>query len=471
MQATQPAPKTPWLWATIREALRGSHHHDYTQLNLDRAILLLAIPMVLEMSMESLFAIVDAFFVSTLGTDSVAAVALTESIVVTIYALAIGLSMATTATVARRTGEQDPEGASTAAAQAILLGVLLSTILAVIGGFFAPDLLRLMGGQPSVVRAGTPFARTILGGNLVIFLLFLNNAIFRGAGDAAIAMRALWIANAINIALNPCLILGLGPFPKLGLWGSSVGTTIGRGSGVLFQLWVLFGGGSRIRVGWSRFRLRAEVMARLIRVSVPGIVQFLVSTASWTGLIRIISTFGSQALAGYMLSIRVAIFAFLPAWGLCNAAATLVGQNLGAGKPDRSEQAVYRAGFYNMIFLGTIALIFIVFAPGIMHVFSTDPAVVGYGVDCLRIVSAGYIFYAWGMVTVQGFNGAGDTLTPTYINLACLWGLQIPLGYFLAHVAGLGPRGVFLAIALAQSTLAVVGLLAFRSGRWKRHRV
>ena len=471
MQATQPVPKAPRLWASIREALRGSHHNDYTELNLDRAILLLAIPMVLEMSMESLFAIVDAFFVSSLGTDSVAAVALTESLVVTLYALAVGLSMATTATVARRTGEHDPEGASTAAAQAILLGVVLSTILALIGGFLAPALLRLMGGQPSVVRAGTPFARTILGGNIVIFLLFLNNAIFRGAGDAAIAMRALWIANAINIALNPCLILGLGPFPKLGLWGSSVGTTIGRGSGVLFQLWVLFDGRSRIRIGWSRFRLRADVMARLIRVSVPGIVQFLVSTASWTGLIRIISSFGSQALAGYMLSIRVAIFAFLPAWGLCNAAATLVGQNLGAGKPDRSEQAVYRAGFYNMIFLGTIALVFIIFAPRIMHIFSTDPVVVRYGVNCLRIVSAGYIFYAWGMVTVQGFNGAGDTLTPTYINLACLWGLQIPLGYSLAHVAGMGPSGVFLAIALAQSTLALMGFLAFRSGRWKRHRV
>src|SRR5437016_3594402 len=281
MQATQPAPKPPRLWDSIREALRGSHHHDYTELNLDRALLLLAIPMVLEMSMESLFAIVDAFFVSSLGTDSVAAVALTESLVVTLYALAVGLSMATTATIARRTGEHDPEGASTAAAQAILLGVLLSTILALIGGFFAPTLLRLMGGQPSVVRVGTPFARTILGGNIVIFLLFLNNAVFRGAGDASIAMRALWIANLINLVLDPCLIFGVGPFPRLGVTGSAIATTIGRGLGVVFQLWALSSGRGRVWVKLNQARLNLSVMLKLLRVSVGGIFQFLIATASW----------------------------------------------------------------------------------------------------------------------------------------------------------------------------------------------
>jgi putative MATE family efflux protein len=383
----------------------------------------------------------------------------------------MGLSMATTAMVARRIGEKDAEGAAESAIQAILLGVFVSTTVAIIGIVYAPELLRLMGGDASVVATGTPFARTILGGNIVIFLLFLNNAIFRGAGDATLAMRALWIANIINIVLNPCLIRGLGPFPELGLLGSAVGTTVGRGTGVAFQLWILFGGKSRIKIGWRQFRLRVDVMLRLLRVSVTGMVQMLVSTASWLGMIRIISTFGTAALAGYMLSIRVAILAFLPAWGLCNAAATLVGQNLGAGKPERSEQAVYRAGVFTMIFMGCLAVVFISFAPAIMRIFSNDPLVVRYGTDCLRVISSSYIFCAWGMVTVQAFNGAGDTMTPTLINLGCLWGLQIPLGYFLSTKLELGPVGVFTAIAISQTALAIVGLLAFRTGRWKKSRV
>lgn len=457
-------------WESIKEALRGSHQ-DYTEGDLNRAVILLAIPMVLEMVMESLLAVVDAFFVSSLGTDAVASVALTESLLTILYAIAIGLSMSTTAMVARRVGEKDQEGASTAASQSILLGVLLSAVISVIGIVFAPQLLSLMGGSPNVVGTGTPFARLILGCNSVIFLLFLNNAIFRGAGDAAVAMRSLWLANSINIVLNPCLILGLGPFPQMGLLGSAVATTIGRGTGVAFQLWILFGGNGRLTIALHQLRPHVEVMTRLVRVSMAGIIQFLISTSSWLGLIRIIATFGSAALAGYMLAIRVIIFAIMPSWGLCNAAATLVGQNLGAGKPDRAEQAVWRAGFYNMFFLGGISILFIAFAEPIIGVFSKDPEVLRYGVDCLRFVSYGYVFYAWGMVTVQAFNGAGDTLTPTYINLFCQWLVQIPLAWALATTANLGAQGVFMAMTFAEALLAVVGVIAFRRGKWKQQKI
>ncbi|MBL8227167.1 MAG: MATE family efflux transporter [Bryobacterales bacterium] len=458
------------IWASIKEAISGSHQ-DYTEGNLDRAVILLAIPMVLEMVMESLLAVVDAFFVSGLGTDAVAAVALTESLLVILYAIAIGLSMSTTAMVARRIGEKDREGAAIAAAQSILLGTLLSVAVAVIGVAFAPQLLRLMGGDEAVIRQGQTFTRTILGANITIFLLFLNNAIFRGAGDAAIAMRALWIANGVNIVLNPCLIRGLGPFPELGLLGSAVATTIGRGTGVVFQLWVLMSGSGRLSVGLKQFQLHLDVMLRLLRVSLMGILQFLISTSSWMGLVRIIATFGSSALAGYLFAIRVIVFAILPSWGLCNAAATLVGQNLGAGKPDRAEKSVWRAGLYNMAFLGLVSVIFIIFAEPIILIFTNEPAVIRHGVNCLRYVSYGYVFYAWGMVTVQAFNGAGDTLTPTWINLACLWMFQIPMAWVLAKPMGLGPTGVFLGMTIAESVLAVVGIFAFRAGRWKKQQI
>ncbi len=469
MEVGPEAPK-PSLWASIREAIRGSEQ-DYTQGDLGRSILLLAIPMVLEMVMESLFAVVDAFFVASLGTSAIAAVALTESLLTIIYGVAVGLAMATTAMVARRIGERDPDGASVAAVQAILLGVVFSVGTAALGVIFAPDLLRLMGGDATVVETGKGFTRMLFGGSVTIFLLFLNNAIFRGAGDAAIAMRALWFANIINIILNPCLILGLGPFPQLGLLGSAVGTTIGRGCGVLFQFWVLFGGMSRISVNARQVRVNLEVLLRLLRVSFTGILQFLVSSASWIGLVRVISGFGSSALAGYMIAIRVIIFSILPAWGLCNAAATLVGQNLGAGNPDRAEKSVYRAGFYNMIFLGTLAIGFIALAGPILRLFTTDPEVVSYGVGCLRFISYGYVFYAWGMVIVQAFNGAGDTWTPTVINFACQWVFQIPLAWFLAFPAGMGATGVFVAITIAESLLAVVGLWLFRRGRWKVQKI
>lgn len=458
------------LWASIKESIKGSHQ-DYTEGNLDRAVILLAIPMVLEMVMESLLAVVDAFFVSGLGTNAVAAVALTESLLVILYAIAIGLSMSTTAMVARRSGEKDREGAAVAATQSILLGSLLSVVISVIGIAFAPDLLRLMGGEEDVVRQGQAFTRTILGANITIFLLFLNNAIFRGAGDAAIAMRALWIANGVNIILNPCLIRGLGPFPELGLLGSAVATTIGRGTGVVYQLWVLLSGSGRLAVQARQFQLHLDVMTRLLRVSLTGILQFLVSTSSWMGLVRIIATFGSGALAGYLFAIRVIVFAILPSWGLCNAAATLVGQNLGAGQPERAEKSVWRAGIYNMAFLGFVSILFILFAEPIIRVFTSEPEVIRYGVDCLRYVSYGYIFYAWGMVTVQAFNGAGDTLTPTYINLGCLWLFQIPMAWVLSKPMGFGPNGVFLAITVAESVLAVVGILAFRAGRWKKQKI
>ncbi|MDX1980067.1 MAG: MATE family efflux transporter [Bryobacteraceae bacterium] len=457
---------SPTVWRSVRDALRGSHQ-DYTTVELNRAIILLAIPMVLEMVMESLFAVVDVFFVSGLGTEAIAAVALTESVLTIIYAVAIGLSMATTAMVARRVGEKDEEGAGEAAAHAIYLGIGLSVVIALIGIAFAPQILHLMGGDAKVVATGQNFTRVILGGSVTIFLLFLNNAIFRGAGDAAIAMRALWLANGVNIALNPCLILGLGPFPELGLLGSAVGTTIGRGCGVLYQFWVLSQGRSRIILRAPQMRLKVNVMWRLMRVSFTGILQFLVSTSSWLGLIRIIATFGNSALAGYLIAIRIIIFAILPSWGLCNAAATLVGQNLGALKPERAEKAVYQAGWYNMVFLGAIAVVFIVFATPLIGIFTHDPEVQRYGVSCLRFISYGYMFYAWGMVTVQAFNGAGDTLTPTFINLACQWILQIPLAWVLAYPVGMGPTGVFLAMTLSESVLAIVGLWLFRRGRWK----
>jgi putative MATE family efflux protein len=342
---------------------------------------------------------------------------------------------------------------------------------AALGVIFAPELLRLMGGDAAVVKTGQSFTRMLFGGSVTIFLLFLNNAIFRGAGDAAIAMRALWIANIINIILNPCLILGLGPFPQLGLLGSAVGTTIGRGCGVLFQFWVMFGGMSRISVSARQLRVNLEVLLRLLRVSFTGILQFLVSSASWIGLVRVISGFGSSALAGYMIAIRVIIFSILPAWGLCNAAATLVGQNLGAKNPDRAEQSVYRAGLYNMIFLGTLAVGFLVLAGPILRLFTAEPEVIAHGANCLRYISYGYIFYAWGMVIVQAFNGAGDTWTPTIINFACQWVFQIPLAWFLAFPAGMEATGVFLAITIAESSLALVGLWLFRRGRWKVQKI
>ena len=455
----------------LREAVRGSEQ-DFTEGSIGRAIVLLSVPMILEMMMESLFGIVNIFYVARwLGAEAAATVGLTESMLTIVFGIAIGLSMATTATVARRTGEKDTEGAAVAAVQSIIVGVLTSLPLAVAGVMFAPALLRLMGAEPGVIATGSGYASVILGGNVCIMLLFLINAIFRGAGDAATAMRALWLANIVNLILDPCFIFGFGPFPEMGVTGSAVATTIGRGAGVVFQLWILLSGRSRVLVRRAHLRLDAPVMLKLLRVSVGGMFQFLVATASWLGLTRIIAVFGSQALAGYTLSLRIVIFALLPSWGMANAAATLVGQNLGAGKPGRAERSVWRAGLSNLIFLGLVALVFITFAERIIGVFTSDAGVVSYGVTSLRVLSYGYIFYAVGMVMVQAFNGAGDTFTPTLINLGCYWLFQIPLAYTLAIHFQYGARGAFIAIPVAESLLTVVAIIFFRRGRWKEQKV
>jgi len=427
----------------------------------------LAIPMILEMVMESLFGVVDMFFVARLGVDSLATVALTESLLVVVFGISLGLSMATTAYVARRIGEKDPEGAAVGAVQAIAVGLLLAMVVGAAGIVWAPDLLSLMGATASVVLVGTAYTRILLGGSATIFLLFLINAVFRGAGDAALAMRVLWVANGINIVLDPCLINGWGPFPRLAVRGAAVGTTIGRGVGVGMQCWLLMGGYSRVRVHARQIRVHVGVLWRLLKVSVTGILQFVIATASWAGLVRLCATFGSSAVAGYTVAIKIFMFVILPCWGLSGAASTLVGQSLGAGKPERAEAAVYRTGRYTMFYMGALAVVFLVFAPKMAGFFTSDKAVLGVASDCLRIISLGNVCYAWGMVLVQGFNGAGDTRTPSLINFGCYWCLQIPLAYGLSRLAGWGPRGVFTAIPAAETAMTVCSLILFRRGWWK----
>jgi len=454
------------FWQTIREALRGSHH-DYTSGPIGRAIILLAVPMVLEMVMESVFAVVDIFWVGHLGPDAVATVGLTESMLTLVYTAAMGLGIGVTAMVARRIGEKNPEGAAEAAVQGIALGVITAVIIGTLGVGFAPRLLAIMGASPDVIALGHNYTRVMLGGNIVILLIFLINAIFRGAGDAAIAMRVLWLANAINIVLGPLLIFGIGPFPKLGVTGAAIATTIGRGTGVLYQLYRLWRGDGRVVIRRAHIALKPVVMKTLLRLSGTGTFQVFVGTASWIGLTRINASFGAEALAGYTIAIRIIIFALLPSWGLANAAATMVGQALGAGKPERGEQAVWRAALYNMFFLGTAGLVFVVFANPIAHVFTNDPTVARVAADCLRIISYGYLFYAYGMVLTNSFNGAGDTWTPTWLNLFCFWLWEIPLAWVLAVHFNLGPQGVAWALTIAFSTLAVASAVLFRRGRWK----
>jgi putative MATE family efflux protein len=454
------------LWADVKESVRGSHR-SYTSGPIGRAILLLAIPMVLEMIMESVFAVVDIFWVSHLGTDAAATVGLTESLLTIVYTLAIGLSIGGMAMVARRIGEQNPDGAARAAVQAIALALLVSVTIAIVGTPLASRLLSMMGGSPWVVEQGVGFTRVMLACNFTVVTLFMVNAIFRGAGDAAVAMRTLWLANWINIFLGPCLIFGIGPFPKLGIVGAAIATNIGRGTGALVALIKLFRKGGRFTVRREHLRLDPTVMGRLIRLSATGTFQVFIGMASWIGLVRIISSFGSNAVAGYTFGIRVILFALLPSWGMANAAATMVGQALGAKNPDRAERAVWRAGFYNMIFLGIVGVLFVAFAPQIIWFYTSDPQVAQYGVDCLRIVAYGFLFYAYGMVLGQSFNGAGDTWTPTILNLFVFWLWEIPLAYVLSVVLGMGPRGVFFAITIAFSTLAVASALVFRRGKWK----
>ncbi|HEX7958182.1 MAG TPA: MATE family efflux transporter [Pyrinomonadaceae bacterium] len=465
----------PGLFAAVREALRGAHpKYDYTEGSIGRAILLLSVPMVLEMLMESVFVVCDVFFVGRLGKEAVATVGLTESMMTLVYTLAIGLTIGTTALVARRTGEHDAEGAAHCAAQTILLGLGLSLALGAAGVALAPRLLGWMGAEPAVIERGSGFTRVMLGANASVVMLFLINAVFRGAGDAAVAMRVLWLANAINIVLGPCLIFGLGPFPEMGVTGAAVATSIGRGTGALYAFSKLWREGGRVTLARRHFRLDAAVMARLVRLSSNATFQVFVGMASWVFMMRLVSEFGSAAVAGNIIGMRVIMFALLPSWGMSNAAATLVGQSLGAGKPERAEKAVWRAGFYNMIFLGVVGLLFFVFADPIVAVFTqaaAGPEVHAYGVDCLRIISCGFLFYAYGMVLTQSFNGAGDTRTPTLINVCVFWLWEIPLAYVLAFVFKMGPHGVFLAAAIAFSTLAVVSAYFFRQGRWKTKRV
>ena len=455
------------LWGAVREALAGAHGRDFTEGPIGRAIFILAVPMVLEMMMESIFVVVDVFVVAHLGADAVATVGLTESFMTILYTLAMGLSIGAGAMISRRIGEKDPEGAAHTAAQVILFGLVLSLSIGVLGALFAPQLLRIMGASEGVIR-NVSFTRVMLGGNASVVLLFLINSVFRSSGDAATAMRTLWLANAINIVLGPALVFGWGPLPKLGVVGAAIGTTIGRGTGVLFAASRLRRKESRVRVHAQHFRLDLGLIGRVIRLSSAATFQVFVGMASWIGLVRIIASFGSAALAGYTIGMRVVMFALLPSFGMSNAAATMVGQALGAKKPDRAEAAVWKTARYNAVFLALIGLTFVLFAKQIVRGFTSDPAVARYGVMALRTVAYGFVFYAYGMVIGNSFNGAGDTRTPTWINLFVFWILEIPLAWVLANKTGLGAFGVFIAMTIAFSTLAVVSAIVFRKGRWKR---
>jgi len=454
------------LWADLKLAARGTRH-DYTRGPIGRAIFLLAVPMVLEMLMESIFAVVDVFWVAKLGASAVASVALTESMMSIAYSLAFGLAIGTTATVARRVGERNHSGAADAAVQAITLGILVSTTLGVLGAWLAPDLLRTMGADADVLAQGTGYARVMLGGSASVFLLFVINATFRGAGDAAVAMRVLWLSNAINLVLDPLLIFGIGPFPELGVTGAAVATTIGRGTGVLFAASSLWKGAGHISVHREHLHVHLAAMWRLVRLCATGTFQILIGTAAWIGLIRILATFGSVAVAGYGIAIRIVIFGILPAFGLSNAAATMVGQSLGAGDPDRAERAVWTASRYNLAFLGTLGVLFVAGAPWIVGAFTPEPDVRQVATLGLRIIALGFPLYAFGMTLTQSFNGAGDTWTPTWINLFVFWLFEIPLAWFLASRTALAWRGAFLAIMLAYVSLALVSAAIFRRGRWK----
>jgi putative MATE family efflux protein len=474
LAAVLPAPSVPatrssWL-RLIADAVRGVET-DLTVAPLNRALLMLAVPMILEMIMESIFAMVDVFWVAHLGASAVATVGLTESMMMIVYSLAMGVSIGAMAMVARRIGEKDPEAAARATAQGLWLGVALALAIGALGAFFAPSLLGLMGAEPEVIRNGSNFTRVMLGGNVTVFLLFLINSVFRGAGDAAQAMRVLWLGNALNIVLGPLFIFGVGPFPKLGVTGAAVATTLGRGIAVLYQIYVLQSGRGKVTLRRSHLKLEPALMLNVLKLSTSATVQMLISMTSYIGVMRILSGFGSAPLAGYTIGFRIFMFAILPAFGLANAAATLVGQNLGAKQPERAAAAVWRASHVSAIFLCTIGVGFVVGAPWLVHAFTSDAQVAGYAVDYLRIVSLGFPFYAYGMVVSQSFNGAGDTRTPTLINLAVFWALQIPLGWLLSHHTALGAHGVFVTLALSFSVFAVVSVLAFRRGSWKRVRV
>ena len=458
------------LWKSIRESIAGSEQ-DFTEGSIGKAILLLSIPMVLEMVMESIFAVVDIFFVSKLGADAVATVGITESLLTIVYAIAVGLSMSSTAIISRRIGEKDPERAALSTVQAILVGIIISLPIMVLGIFFSSGLLQLMGASSKIVGTEYMYTAIMLGSNIIIMLLFIINSVFRAAGDAFLAMRVLWLANIINIFLDPCLIFGLGPFPQLGIAGAAIATTIGRGTGVIYQFILLRQKKRRIRIRPRHLKFDFAITKRLIRLSLGGIGQFLISTFSWVVLMRIMAVFGSVALAGYTIAIRIIMFSILPSWGMSNAAATLVGQNLGAKKPDRAEKSVWISAIINMVFLGLIAVIFISFSEILVRLFTDDAEVIQNGSSCLRILSYGYLFYALGMVMSQAFNGAGDTTTPTIMNFFCFWLIEIPVAYLLALKMGLNQHGVYYSIVIAESVLGILGVILFKRGRWKKRKV
>jgi len=452
---------------TLFSAALSGEEKNFVTGSVNRAIFLLSVPMILEMVMESLFAVADAFWVAKVSVDAVSTVGLTESVLMLVYSVAIGLSMAATGMVARRIGENKPKQAANAAVQAVVLALSVAVIVAIAGGIFAEDILRLMGGSEELIAKGVGYTRIMFIGNFTIMLLFLLNAIFRGAGDANLAMRSLWLANGLNLILDPCFIFGWGPFPELGVTGAAVATNIGRGSGVLFQLFILFNGRGIIKIGWENLKVQAEILKKLFEVSIGGVSQYLIGSASWIFLARIINIFGSEVFAGYTIAFRIIMFTILPSFGLAMAAATLVGQNLGAGQPDRAEDSVWRCARYNMYFLLVISLIFGYFAPEIVALFSKVPDVVKYGSMSLRYICFGYVFFAYGMVINQAFNGAGDTKTPTLISTIAYWVFQVPFAYAVAVWFDWGPQGVFLTIAISISLYAIMSIVLFRRGRWK----
>ena len=459
------APKTNWL-SLIKEAVFGSRQ-DFTAISVNRAIVLLAVPMVLEMAMESLFGMVDIFFVGHLGPDATATVGITESMLILVISIAFGLSMGATAVVARRVGEHDKNGAAEAAVQSILIGVGSGLLIFAIAFPFAPRLLAWMGASPSILATGSRYARIMLSSSGIIVMLFLINAVFRGAGDAAIAMRVLWLANGINIVLDPCLIRGLGPFPRLGVTGAAVSTTIGRSIGILFQLYMLSRGSAHLEILKKHIRVKLKLMWNILEVAGVGVLQLFVATASWMFMVRMIQSFGDKATAGYTVAIRIVIFSTLPSWGLGSAAATLVGQNLGAKRPDRAEQSVWRACIFNAAFLAIVSGSFLIWAPQLVGLFSADPDVIRYGASCLRIISLCYVVWAYGEIIVQAFNGAGDTWTPTLINFFVYWVVQLPLAFLLGLKLHIGPNGAYYAVLVAEVLLGVICIWVFRMGKWK----
>ncbi len=458
------------VWQELKNALRGTDA-DYTKISVKRAIFLLAIPMILELIMESTFAVVDIYFIGTLGSSAIATVGLTETYLFLLYSVAMGLSMAVTAIIARRIGEKNEADAGKSAIQAIFLGLMVALPFAVGGIFYSKELLGLMGADAWAIEHGYKYTQWMLGGNAVIVLLFVINAIFRGAGDAAIAMRVLWIANGINIVLDPILIHGWGPIPALGIEGAAIATNIGRGVGVALQLWILFAGGKKIKATVAQLRMDGKVMLNIVRTSLGGVGQMIVAMTSWIFLMRILSDVGSEAVAGATIALRVMMFTLMPAWGLSNAAATLVGQNLGAGSPERAESSVWKIGFYNMIFLSIVAVVYFIFNEELMRIFTADETVVAIGAEWLQILSYSYIIYGWWMVAVQAFNGAGDTKTPTYINIVFFWMIQIPLSYLLAIHWDWAHTGVFWAVFFSETSVGIFTLWLFSRGKWKTVKV